>query len=168
MMLMSPSKAHRSLPRYPKGVGVGRSGCQVDVGMSLFDAVVVVDVDRPVDADLAPSRLVQHLMGDGEHRRAVRHGVVLAPDHVAQIRTAGAAVDQQVVQVGVGRVDAAQAHLPLRQTVVVVGDDLADMAASRVDNDPEGVLVVGAQLDEVVAAAERAELASRRRIDMRA
>src|SRR5512145_2486774 len=49
-------------------------------------------------------------------------------------------------------------RVPARELDEVGADRVADAAAARVQHDPHAVRLVQAHLDEVVAAAERAEL----------
>jgi hypothetical protein len=64
----------------------------------------------------------------------------------------------EVGEVPIGQTTDVPPHVPLCQLDEVAPDDVADTPASRVQHDPEIVVLIQAQLDEMVAATERTEL----------
>ena len=65
----------------------------------------------------------------------------------------------EVGQVLVGQVNEEPPHVVLREFDVVPADGIADTARPRVQHRPDGVVLVQADLDEVVAGPQRAEVA---------
>lgn len=76
-------------------------------------------------------------------------GVVERPLHVGEVGGARGSV---------GRESAQAAADALAGGVVVIADRRAEPARAAVRHDPQAIVLVGLQLDEVIAAAERAEL----------
>src|SRR6185503_4602761 len=70
----------------------------------------------------------------------------------------------QVSEVAIRKIDAGLAHLVLGALDEVAADAVADAARAAVEHEPDAIRLVEADLDEVVAAAERAELLLGRRV----
>ena len=69
----------------------------------------------------------------------------------------GCALDE-VCEVAVGQVDPVRRAVVGRRLDVVLGDLVADAARTGVQEQPDAVVLVEGDLDEVVARAQRAEL----------
>ena len=98
---------------------------------------------------------VQHQL---DHLGAVRARVVLRPADrldviIEMLRALG-----KVRQVAVRELQLGSFRVALGELDEVGADGVADAAASRVQHHPDAVRLVQAHLDEVIAAAERAEL----------
>jgi hypothetical protein len=106
----------------------------------------------------------ERLQGRLHHQLAVLAGEVLGPldrlDVVAEVLGAL----RQIREVLVGQVDHPALHLPLGEGDEVRADAVTDPARARVQHDPHLLALVEADLDEVVAGAERAEVHDRVRL----
>jgi hypothetical protein len=94
----------------------------------------------------------------GHHQVAVRAREALGPvdgEHVV-VEVLGAL--GEVREVHVGQVVNVPTHVLLREFDEVRADAVADAARATVQHDPDALRLVEADLDEVVAAAERAEV----------
>src|SRR5262249_54491413 len=132
--------------------------------MDLVGDVVVVAVDGGRQAQ--PRDVPLEAEGEGElpqdpvhHDLAVLPRVALAPLDVlavlAELRRPG----EEIGEVGIGQAVGEPLHGSLRLADVDLGDGLSDVAAPRMEQRPEhSVVLVPADLDEVIASAERPEL----------
>ena len=115
------------------------------------------------DLDSVRNGRPQRCEGGVHHLLTVAPGVALRPQHVrhvgielrAALRQPGEIVVLEDLSLFLGdqasRLDVARGQL------------VSDAAAARVQHDPDAVALVEADLDEVIAAAEAAELRSDRR-----
>ena len=94
----------------------------------------------------------------GEHELAVDARVLLRPLDRLDVVVEELGALAQIGEVAVGQVDLLALHLAPRELDEVRADPVAGAAAAAVEHHPDAVLLVEADLDEVVAAAERAEL----------
>ena len=93
------------------------------------------------------------------HDLAVGARVVLAPRDVLAVGPKLGCPLEEIREVAVGQPVDRLAHRPLRRVDVSLRDGVSDVAAARVQQQPEkAVVAVHAHLEEVVAAPERAEL----------
>ncbi len=127
--------------------------------VSLLHGVVVVAVDALGLDDLGHGRSQSRKCGI-HHLLAIAPGVALGPEHVGDVGVELRPALGQPGQVAV-----------LEDLALLLGDQasrldvgrrqlVADAPAARVQHDPDAVALVQADLDEVVAAAEAAELRS--------
>ncbi|OEI68909.1 hypothetical protein Cus16_1399 [Curtobacterium sp. ER1/6] len=156
-------RAHRTRdePRLPggglDGTLPGHPDALPPVRLALGEVVVAVDplllVDRgPEHLGQLPDDAVHHLL-------PVEQGEVLRPPELGDVPLElGRALDE-VGQVGVGELDPPALHQPLRDRDVPLRDLVADAPRPGVQEQPDPVLLVEGDLDEVVAGPERAELA---------
>ena len=133
---------------------------QQDVGaeMALSAQVVVVAVHCGGVGPEAGQHRPDGLQHELHHGGAVARGVLLAPLHRLDVGVEGRLAFAQVGQIPVGQGNVVGLRLFLRQADVVAADAVADAAAAAVQHDPHPIGLVEAYLDEVVAAAEGAEL----------
>src|SRR5688572_4165544 len=120
--------------------------------------VVVMAIDRFTGhleaGEVAPHRFQHEL----HHLLAIGARVVLRPadrfNIVAEVRCAF----RKVRQIPVRQLDVVPFRILPRQLYEVGADGVADAATARMQHDPDSVPFIQADLDEVIAAAERAEL----------
>jgi hypothetical protein len=93
-----------------------------------------------------------------QHRLAVGHRVLLRPMHRLDVIGEVLAALGKVGQIAIRQVDHVARHVLSRQLDEVRRDGVADAPAARVQHHPDLLMLVQADLDEVVAAAERAHL----------
>jgi len=132
---------------------------QLVAEVDLLGDVVVVARDGRVEPDARPPP-PHHAREQVKHHLAVEAGVVLRPEQVAAVAAERRRTGEEHGEVGVAkRLVVAEAA---RNLDVVLGEPRADVAAPRVEHQPDGAGRVEADLDEVVAAAERPDLAGDR------
>jgi hypothetical protein len=92
------------------------------------------------------------------HLRAVLRRVVLRPVHRLDVLVEGGRALREPGEVAVGKMDVALLHLRGAPLDEVAPDHVADAARTGMQHDPDRLRFVEAHLDEMVAAAQRAEL----------
>ena len=127
-----------------------------EVPLALREVVVAVDPLLLLHGRADPvGELAHHPV---HHLLAVEQGESLRPAELGDVAVElGRALDQ-VGEVGVRQRDPPRLHRRLGDLDVRLGDLVADAPAARVQEQPDRVRLVEADLDEVVAAAQRAEL----------
>ncbi len=123
--------------------------------------VVVMAVHRRLlrlELRQAVAHLVQHAR---HHRLAVHTRVVLRPRDRFDVLVEQRLAFEEEREVAIGHVETEHALLQLatRQFDEVRADEVAGSARTRMQHHPHAIGLVQADLDEVVAAAERADLA---------
>ena len=112
--------------------------------------------------DVALERLGDHRLrrvDDATHHHlAVQRGELLRPADGAHVVVEVARALLEVREVAVGQIRVVPQRVLLRQLDEHGADRVADAARARMQHEPHRVLLVEADLDEVVAAAERAEV----------
>src|SRR5882724_6956442 len=128
--------------------------------MRLLRDVVVMAEDGLRELHLG-AELPDHRSVQVEHRLPVLHRVPLRPEEVAPVLVHLPGAGEKDGQVPIGQV------LVVRQLLRPLDVDLcqrlADVPAAGVEHHPDALVRVQTQLDEVVAAAQRAELLARLR-----
>ena len=100
------------------------------------------------------------------HLAAIRRRIVLGPMHGIDILVECGRALGEPREVAIGQVDVGFFHLATRALDEVPADDVADAARSGVQHHPDVFGLVEADLDEVVAAAEGAELSAPRLLEI--
>ena len=129
----------------------------------LLGHVVVVAVHRVREAD-ARAEALQHILVESQHGFAVGPSVALGPEQVAPVLLHLARPGQEDGEIAIGQ--ALVVGQLLRPADMDFRQRLPDVARSRMQHQPDPVLGVEAQLEEVVAAAQRAELVAGLRLQV--
>ena len=127
--------------------------------MALQRRVVVGDVDGLGEKDRGAAAL-QDILDPLQHQAPVGPGEFDAVAHLLQVARGHRGIEKEKGQLPVDGLAAALFAADLDgQVVVVVGHLVAEIAAAGMDHDPDMAVVRLLDLDEVVAAAEGADLA---------
>ena len=94
----------------------------------------------------------------GHHHPPVQRREILRPADRLDIIVEMVGPFREIGEVLVRQVDEPFAHVLLRQLDEEAADRVADAARARMEHHPHAVRLVEAELDEVVAGAERAEM----------
>jgi len=148
-------RVDRSLSRHP----------HFDAMMRFARGVVVVTLDRlavdngTVAFDRVRHRLGQNLHDSPHHFGSVLERVVLGPQHAVDVRgkVVGALDKVGEIRVVEGLVERLL-QLVLRPPNMFLSEQVARTTRARMQNDPDPIVLVNGELDEVVAAAQRSEL----------
>src|SRR4051794_3321820 len=126
--------------------------CEIVMGI---DAVVFqIPAPRPITAN-SRSNLGHDPV---EHLLPVQKSKALCPAEIAEVVREILGVLGQVCEVPIGKVDALLLHPVLGLGDVARADLIADATRSAVDRDPDVLIGVETNLNEVIAASECAEL----------
>src|SRR6266581_2434723 len=120
--------------------------------------VVVMAVDR-FAGDLERRKLAAQRAKDEFHHLApVGESVVLRPTHRLDVVVEECRALAEPGQIAVGKVDVALLRLPARRGDEIPAYAVADASTARVQHHPQVLAFVEAELDEVIAAAQRPHL----------
>lgn len=132
--------------------------------MMLHGGIVVGYVDHLLEGDTR-QRVGENLLDALHHELAVAVGEIDAVFHLVPVHAELSGRARQEGQADFGRHGRVPALVQGgSEAVVVVADELAEVARAGVDHHPEVVVLILLQLDEVVAAAEGAHLFQDRRL----
>src|SRR5262245_40968930 len=146
-----------------------------EVAGARADRALAREPDVLTEVPLAPDvvmvavhRLAGHLEGGNMPRQRLEHEVhhflsvgarvVLRPADRLDVVVEMPCTFREIGEIPIRKLNPVSLGILLRQLDEVRADRIADAAAARMQHDPDAVRLVEADLDEVVAAAERAEL----------
>ena len=149
---LAAAGVHRALARHP----------DARAEVLLGGDVVVVAVDGDLAGGEVGERAAQHVEHARHHQLAVGARERLRPADRLDVVGEQVGAFRQPGEVAVGQIDAVPLRLRLRLLDEPGADAVADAARAGMQHRPEAVGLVQAQLDEVVAGAERAQVRQRR------